>query len=73
MRTVQGFACESQELPRESREHFYDSIDTGFKSNPKRLWPILNLNSKSHHISDLVSMSTALKITADQVLILLQE
>ena len=46
--------------------HFYDSIDTGFKSNPKRLWSILKLNSKSHHIPDLVSMATSPETTADQ-------
>ena len=27
-------------LLRESRDHFYDSIDTGFRFNPKRLWSI---------------------------------
>ena len=27
-----------KKLLRESRDHFYDSIDTGFRFNPKRLW-----------------------------------
>ena len=29
-----------KKLLRESRDHFYDSIDTGFRFNPKRLWSI---------------------------------
>ena len=56
-----------KKLLRESREHFYDSIDTGFKSNPKRLWLILKLNSKSHPIPDLVSTATAPETTVDQL------
>ena len=55
-----------KKLLRESREHFYASLDTGFKSNSKRLWSILSLNSKSHHISDPVFMATAPKTTSDQ-------
>ena len=55
-----------KKLLRESRKHFYDSIDTGSKSNPKRLWSILKLNSKSHHIPDLVSIATAPETAADQ-------
>ena len=29
-----------KKLLRESRDHFYGSIDTGFRFNPKRLWSI---------------------------------
>ena len=29
-----------KKLLRESYDHFYDSIDTGFRFNPKRLWSI---------------------------------
>ena len=29
-----------KKLFRESRDHFYGSIDTGFRFNPKRLWSI---------------------------------
>ena len=29
-----------KKLLRESRDHFYDSIDTGFRFNPKHLWSI---------------------------------
>ena len=29
-----------KKLLRESRDHFYDSIDTSFRFNPKRLWSI---------------------------------
>ena len=29
-----------KKLLRESRDHFHDSVDTGFRFNPKRLWSI---------------------------------
>ena len=47
-----------KKLLRESRDHFYDSIDSGFRFNPKHLWSILKLNSKSHPIPGHVSMAT---------------
>ena len=56
---LRTFCAKVTKLLRESHEHFHSSIDTGFKSNPKRLWSILKLNSKSHQIPDLVSMATA--------------
>ena len=55
-----------KKLLRESRDHFYDSIDTGFRFNPKCLWSILKLNSKSHHIPGHVSMVTVPDSSADQ-------
>ena len=51
---------------RESRDHFYDSIVTGFRFNPKRLWSVLKLNSKCHPIPEHVSMATVLDSSADQ-------
>ena len=45
-----------KKLLRESCDHFYDFIDTGFRFNSKRSWLILKLNSKSHPIPGHVSM-----------------
>ena len=46
-------------MVRESRDHFYDSIDNGFRLNLNRLWSIWKLNSKSHPIPGHVSDSSA--------------
>ena len=45
-----------RKLLRESCDHFYDFIDTGFRFNPKCSWSILKLNSKSYPIPGHVSM-----------------
>lgn len=55
-----------KKLLRESRDHFYDSSDTGLRFNPKRLWSLLKLNSKSRPIPGLVPMATAPDSSADQ-------
>ena len=55
-----------KKLLRESRDHFYDSIVTGFRFNPKRLWSVLKLNSKCHPIPEHVSMATVLDSSTDQ-------
>ena len=55
-----------KKLLRKSRDHFYNTIDTGFRFSPKRLWSILKLNSKSHPIPGHVSMETLPDSFADQ-------
>ena len=52
-----------KKLLPESHDH---SIDTGFRFNTKRLWSILELNSKSHRIPGHVSMTTVPDSSADQ-------
>ena len=51
---------------RVSREIF-GSLESDFKSNPKRLWSLLKQKSKSDNIPDLVSMATSTDAAADQV------
>ena len=55
---LKSMRAQVKKLLRKSCDHFYDSIDTGFRFNPKRLWSILKLNSKSHPIPGHVSMAT---------------
>ena len=52
---------------RVSREKFFGSLESDFKSNPKRLWSLLKQKSKSDNIPDLVSMATSTDAAADQV------
>ena len=37
---LKSLRVQVEKLLRESRDHFYDSIDTGFRFNPKYLWSI---------------------------------
>ena len=55
-----------EKLLCKSCDHFYDPIDTGFRFNPKRLWSILKLNSKSHPIPGHVSMAAVPDSSNDQ-------
>ena len=52
-------------LLRESRDNFFDSLESMFKSNPKRFWSILKYKSQSKNIPDVISTASAVRTTTN--------
>ena len=46
-------------MVKDSRAHFFNSLDSSFRSNPKRFWSIFKLNNKQSSIPDTMSMGTS--------------
>jgi hypothetical protein len=55
-----------KKMVRESRERFYNSLDTIFQTNPKRFWSIFKLNNKQPSVPDTTPMGNAVEPESSQ-------
>ena len=52
---------------RESRDKYLGSVESDFKSNPKRFWSVLRQNSKSHSVPHRISMASGPSRTSGRI------